>query len=68
MFWYKITILISTLLMSCVAPLYSFYNDKNYGKCQIVDYTFDKYPFIYRTVIVNMKYDRGNIAQETDII
>lgn len=67
MFEYKLLILISELLMSSVAKKYRYYIDKIYGKCQIVDYRFDDYPYVYQTVIVGMEYERGYIAKESDV-
>lgn len=68
MFYYYLLIIISKLLMSSLAPLYTFYMDKLYGPCQIVDYCIHCYPHIYNVVICNMLFDRGNIAREEDVV
>ncbi len=54
--------------MSSLAPLYMFYEDIIYGPCQIVDYCVDHYPHVYRVVICNMEYDKGNIVREDDVL
>lgn len=60
---------ISNMLMSSIAPLYTtFYIDRFYGECQIVDYCFHNYPYIYKTLILQFQFNKGYIAREEDII
>lgn len=61
--------------MSSIAPKYkTYYLDKNYGACQIVDgacqivdYDFYNYPYVYKVIILAFDYNKGYIATEKDI-